>query len=193
MFRDKAVRNRREQVGGNPRFLVMPHLDGERRRQRRDAPPLCRSAAPAGVEIADVDRARRHEVSISGTGNLTLAGADRNAGLAARRRHVQAVVLPAHRLFKPANIEVGRKAGKFNRLLQCPRLVGVYDEDEILAYRFARNPYAFGVFSRSPAADLELAACMTLELDLLHLAAEVGERLAFLVVAGEEMDGSRSA
>ena len=143
-FEVSTVRNRGEQVGGNLRFFVMPHLDGERRRQGRNAPPLRRSAAPAGVEIADVDRARHHEVSTTRTGYLALPGADRNAGLAARRRHVEAVVLPAHRLFKPANIEVGREPGKFDRLSQCPGLVGVYDKDKILADRLARDPHAFG-------------------------------------------------
>ena len=172
-------------MGGNLRLLVMSHLDGERGRQRRDASPLGRPAAPAGVEIANVDRARHHEVATAGAGDLALAGADRNARLAARRRHVEAVVLPAHRLFEPANVEIGRETGKFDRLPQCPVLVGVDDEDEILADRLARDPHALGVFGRGPAADFEFAARVTLKLDLLHLAAKIGERLAFLVIAGD--------
>ena len=163
----------------------MSHLDGERGRQRRHASPLGRPAAPAGVEIANVDRARHHEVSTTGAGNLALSGADRNARLAARRGHVEAVVLPAHRLFEPANVEIGRETGKFDGLSQCPALVGVDDKDKVIADRLARNPHALRVFRRSPAADLEFAAGVTLKFDLLHLAAKIGERLALLVIAGD--------
>src|SRR5579863_8639597 len=160
----------------------MSHLNGEGGRHRRDLPPLGRPAAPTGVEIADVDRPGHHEITAACATDLALPGADRNAGLATRRRHVEAVVVPADRLFEPANIEISGEARELDRLAQRPALIGVDDQDEIVADRLAGDAHALGVLSRRAAADLELAAGVAFRLDAFHLAAGIGERLARRVV-----------
>src|SRR5579859_6266730 len=107
----------------------MGHLDRVSAGDGRDAPPFGRSAAPTRIEITDVDCAGRHQVAAAERGDLALAGADRDAGLAARGGHVEAVVVPAHRLLEPADLELGGETGELDGVTERPALVGVDDED----------------------------------------------------------------
>src|SRR5581483_10216976 len=111
-------------------------------------------------EIADVERAGRHQVAAAERCDLALTGADRDAGLAARGGHVEAVVVPAHRLLEPADVEPGGEAGELDGITERPALVGVDDEDEIVAGGGAGDADALGVRLGRASADLELATGM---------------------------------
>src|SRR6185437_14377553 len=172
----------------NLRLLVMPHLNGEAGRERRDPAPLGRPAAPAGVEIADVDRVRHHEIPAARAADLALAGADRNAGLAADGRHVQPVVAPVNRFLEPADVEIGDLPREGDRLAQAETLIGVDGQHEIVAGGLAGDTDALGVLLRRAPADLELAAGVAARANLLHFPAEVRERLVLLVISGDADD-----
>src|SRR5260370_4847590 len=117
-------------MSGDLWLLMVSHFDGERRRQRCDAAPFRWSAAPAGVEIADIDGARRHQVATACATYLALACADWDAGLIACGGQVETIIIPTHRLFEPTDVEIGCEAREFDGLAKRPTLVGVDDQDE---------------------------------------------------------------
>ncbi len=118
-----AVGMKRFQIGavGQPRRGDAPRSaaprDGPSRRRRQsamrgDAAPFGRPAAPARIEIADVDGARHHQVAAAGAADLALPGADRDAGLAARRGHVEAVVVASAPAPRTSGCCGRRRAGR---------------------------------------------------------------------------------
>src|SRR6516225_2115986 len=166
----------------------MGHLDIEAVGKARDPAPFGRAAAPARIEIADIDGAGHHQIAAAGAADLALPGADGNAGLAARRGHVEAVAVPAHRLLEPADVLILHEARELDGLAQRPALIGVHRQDEIGARRLARDLDPLGILRRAAAADLELAAGIARTLDPFHLAAEIGQGLSLLVIAGDADD-----
>src|SRR4029078_3826567 len=107
-----------------------------------DTAPLGRTTAPAGVEVTDVDGARHHQVTTRRPTDLALPGTDRDAGLIACGGVCERVVVPAHRLLEPADVEVGQETRELDRLAKRPTLVGVDEKDEVVAGGRARRAHA---------------------------------------------------
>src|SRR5699024_8858323 len=97
-----------------------------------------------------------------------------DARLVSCGRHVEPVVIPAHRLLEPADTEVRGIARELDGLRQAPALVGIDQKDEVVTGRAARSTHPFGVLFRRAASNLELATGIAARPDLLHLAAEIG-------------------
>ena len=101
-FHIGAMGNRGDEMRAKDRLAVMSHLDAEGLRHARDAQPHGRAAAPARVEIADVDGAFEDEIATGLRGHFRLTRGDRHAGRRAQARHVALVVVPVARLLEPA-------------------------------------------------------------------------------------------
>src|SRR3989442_9629055 len=91
--------NRSQQMEGDLRFLMVPHLHVECRCDARDATPLRRPTTPRRIEVADVDRSIYNEVSDSQPGPFTLACGHGDTGDGAHVAHAATVVIPTTRFF----------------------------------------------------------------------------------------------
>src|SRR3546814_16154241 len=91
------MRNGSEQMGGNLRLFVVPHLHFECHGHGGDAPPFCGASAPTGVEIAYVHRFVYDKVPAASAILFTLSGFNVNARSIPYPLHCRPLVLPPAR------------------------------------------------------------------------------------------------
>ena len=169
-----AVRDRREQVRGDLRLLVMRHPHVESMCDAGHATPLRRTAGPRRVEVADVDGPLHDQLAAAGCGVLALPRADRHAGGVANVAHRPQVVVPAARLLEPDQVEVLDEPREANRLPRRPGLVRVGGEDEAFARLLPHGARAHCVSVGVEAADLQLHAADAELEQRVHLGLQIG-------------------
>ena len=119
---------------------------------------------------------------------LALTRGDRDPRRPAHARHHADVVVPVARLLEPAEVEGLDQMREALRVLHRPAAIGVHGQDELRPRRLARNLDALGVLLRRQSADLELATRHPGLAVRLHLAPDVGVRLAVHVIAPDGDD-----
>src|SRR6266542_546675 len=174
---------------GDLRLLVMREIDAGGRAEGRRATPFGDAAALGGVDVDEVDGAGVEEPAHAVARDLALAGGDRDARALAHARHQRGVVVPVTGLLEPPDVERLDEPRETNRVLRRPAAVGVDGQDEVGPRRVPRRLDALGISLGRQAADLELAAGHARATIRLHLAADVGERLAVHVIAADRDDG----
>src|SRR6185312_4245760 len=100
---------------------------------------------------------------------------------------------PVARLLEPRDRERLHPTREGDCVLHREAAVGIYREDEVGPGGGARGLDALRVGLRGEAAHLELAAGHAGLAVELHLAADVGQRLALAVVAADRDDGQAPA
>ncbi len=153
-------------------------------RRHSVTPPPSRDVVVDEVDCVGVDQTA-HAVAR----DLRLAGGDRDASCPAHARHHRGVVVPVAGLLEPADVERLDSTREADRLDCVPAPVGVDGQDEIGPGRLA-----CGLSPASASSSGERPPTLNLQPShsgfavLLHLAPDVGERLAFHVVAADRDD-----
>ena len=124
-------------------------------------------------------------------GDLALAGIDGDAGRLPHARHLRGIVVPVARLLEPGDVERLDQAGEADGVLRGPAAIGVDAQHEVGPGGLARRRDALGIRLGRQSADLELATGHARRPVHLHLAADIGERLALAVVAADRDDRHR--
>ena len=169
------------------------------RAERGGAPPVGDAAALGGVVVDEIDRARVEQPAHAVAGDLALAGGDRDARRPRTRAIMRGVVVPVAGLLEPADVERLDEPREADRVL-APSSRGWRRRParsrRPAALRAASTRSASSSGARPPTLNLQPA--MPARAVGLHLAADVGERLALHVVAADGDDraarrGSRRA
>ncbi len=106
------------------RLLVVRHLHAEGVGHGRDTAPLGDARRDGHVDVQVIHGAARHQVAAAVPRDLALAGRDRDAQAAHARVAVDLVV-PAHGLLEPRQVQIADAAGELHRLRHRPGLVRI--------------------------------------------------------------------
>src|SRR5437867_4686921 len=166
----------------------MRHPHTRHAAQGGGAAPLGDAAALRGVHVDEIDGTRVDQATHAVARDLRLAGGDRDARRLPHARHHRRIVVPVARLLEPPDVERLDQVRESHGVVGRPAAVGVDRQYEIGTGRRARRLDAPGVILGLEPADLELAPGHTGPAVGFHLAPDVGERLAFHVVAADGDD-----
>src|SRR5262249_29194984 len=150
--------------------------------------PFGDAARFRGIEIDDVDRPGLDQPAHACRGHFALPGIDRDGGRPAHLGHHAGIVVPEAWLLEPGDVVFLDQAREPDRLGGRPAAVGIDGDPEIVPGALARRLDTLCILFGTETANLDLASGEPGRPEAFHFRAEIGERLALLVVSADADD-----
>src|SRR5882757_3572693 len=172
-FEAGAVGDGREEMGGHLRFLVVSHRHAKGAGERGNPTPLSGAAAPARIEVAEIDGALEHEVPATRARDFALPCGHRNFPDATYIGHGFTIIVPTARFFEPHDVKAGDPASELDGIAQLPTLVGVNAYLELWSHGASCGLHPLDIRGRGEASDFELASAQPHALELNHFVGKI--------------------
>ena len=186
---DQSGGARRHQMCVQKAVVVRRDVDVVQLRQRRQLAAHREAAHARAIELQYADRLFLEQRAATVGAVLAFTRRQRNIGILRQQLQQPPIVVPMHRFFKPARIDLRQLLDRGQRHRQVPAAIDVDHQLGVIADDLAHHPQPLHVFLERERTDLGLERGMPLRLEHMHFIAQLVEVLAVAVIGAGDVTG----